>query len=277
MRAVVQIAVLFAYLTAMSVVVAGAASTLALGRAEVGTLGADLDALISADYSADPAGKRLAPLDAEIGEAVRQDELRLEDKNDDVEIVDVFYVDPPENTADEGDPELGTETETPTPSPTPTPTPTLSLTPKPQSTPTPQPAPAPQPTPTPQPAPAPQPTPTCSAPNPLSGFVESVIPSDDTLGVSVSTNVVIKFNQPMDATTIHTNNVYLLGPTGGVGVDATLSYNATTYEVTINPAADLDPGAEYHPTVRKQIKNACGTKQGVGVITEFWTIVESHS
>jgi hypothetical protein len=278
--------VLFAFLTAMSVVVSGVASTLALGRAQVGVLDADLASKIDADYSADPTGTRLAPLDAEIGEAVRQDELRLEDKNDDVEIVDVFYVDPPENTADEGDPESGTETPggSPTPGPEAGSSAVPGITPAPRSTPTPTPTPksapdstpprtpAPTAAPTPAPTAAPKPTPTCSAPDPLSGFVESITPSDGARGVSVSTNVVIKFNQPMDATTIITNNVSLPGPVGSAGVDVTLSYNATTYEVTLNPDVDLDPGAEYHPAVWKQIKNACGTKQGVEAATMFTTV-----
>lgn len=165
----------------MSVVVAGVASTLALGRAQVGVLDADLAAMIRADYSADPDGKRLAPLDAEIGEAVRQDELRLEDRNYDLEIVDVFY--PSENTADEGDPDPGTETEmpTPTPPPPPPPPPTPQLPPPPA--PTPQPGPARTPTPTPVSTPTTKPpSSSCAVGSSRDGRSDCAVPPADESG-----------------------------------------------------------------------------------------------
>jgi hypothetical protein len=115
-------------------------------------------------------------------------------------------------------------------------------------------------------------TPACSDPDPLYGFVRAITPIDGATGVSVSSNVVIKFNQPMQAASVNTTNVYLMDSShkpGGIWV--TVSYNADTYEATMNPNADLKPGAIYYPAVWKGIKNACGTRQGVTVTTTFRT------
>ncbi len=246
----------------MSVVVAGAASTLALGRAQVGNLGADLDALISADYSADPAGKRLAPLDAEIGDAVRQDELRLEDRNDDFDIVDVFYVDPPENTADEGGPESGTET--PGGSPTPQPPP-----PPPTPTPTPQPGPAPTPTPTPVSTPTPIPPSSWCAIDVNLGFVENTSPCNGATGVPVWVVPIVQFNQPMNPATITSNKINLT--LNSVLVPSIVTYDPGLKQATIVPLENLQQGMTYKLKVSTVVENADGQPQGFKVEVFFTT------
>jgi len=76
----------------------------------------------------------------------------------------------------------------------------------------------------------------------------------------------------MDATTVNAQKVYLMDSSqNNAGLWVTVSYNALTYEATINPDADLDPDAVYYPAVWKTIKNACGTRQDVTVTTAFRT------
>ena len=292
MRRAAPIALLIAYLVALSIVLAGVASTFALAHQGTRNLRAELASQLRADYSADPAGTTLAPLEDGILEAARQDEQRLRQGGSAVEIIPVVRIPgspgwnptggtPPGDVAVPGlTPAAGA---TPVAGETPTPgaTPPAGTTPSPGPTPTPTPAPptpARTPTPTPTPAPTPNATPTpvvtpaCSPPDPLYGFVQSVAPADGATGVRVSANIVIKFNQPMNLTSVNTTNVYLMDSSqrpGGIWV--TVSYNANTYEATINPNADLDPGAVYYPSVWKGIKNACGTRQGVTVTTTFTT------
>ena len=76
MHAAVPTTILIASLVAISVILAGIASTIALARAQVERLDADLASAIRADYSADPHGRRLAPLDEQIIEATREDKER---------------------------------------------------------------------------------------------------------------------------------------------------------------------------------------------------------
>ncbi|MCH7522537.1 MAG: hypothetical protein IH920_02030, partial [Chloroflexi bacterium] len=86
--------VFIASLIAISVVLAGVASALALARPDVERLDADLASLIRADYSADPDGTTLAPLDEGIIDVARQDEDNLREISG-VEIVPVFVLDDP--------------------------------------------------------------------------------------------------------------------------------------------------------------------------------------
>ena len=206
-------------------------------------------------------GIRLAPLDEGIIEAIRQDDERLRDTGTDVKVVQVFNLSglPPGDVAVPGlTPTSGATPvagETPTPGAillaggTPTPTPT----PLPYSTPTPTPTPTPASTP--GPTPTPSVTPGCSPPDTQSGFVQTVTPSNGATGVPVSTNIVIRFNQPMNVTSVNTTNVYLMDSSkrpGGLWV--TVSYNSNTYEATMNPNGNLNPGAIYYPAVWKGIR-----------------------
>jgi len=283
MRRAAPTALLIAYLVALSIVLAGVASTFALAHQGTPELQAELASRLRADYSADPTGTMLAPLQGEILESARRDEDRLDETGEGIEIVQVFNlggtppgdVEVPEPTpTGEATPRTG---ETPPPgsmpppsggTPTPTPTPTPGTTP----TATPAPTPTPPPASTPSPTPAPTVTPACSPPDPVTGFVQAVTPSDGATGVPVYTNIVIRFNQPMDATTVNAQKVYLMDSSqNNAGLWVTVSYNALTYEATINPDADLDPDAVYYPAVWKTIKNACGTRQDVTVTTAFRT------
>lgn len=124
MRNILRLAAIAAAIVAVSVLLAGVASTLALGRG-TGSLDTSLVSLISADYSIDPAGIRLAPLDPAIIEEARRDE----------EVLDILEDhDGPGNNPGPGNPtpkpssgSSPTKTPTATPKLTLTPTPTFTL------------------------------------------------------------------------------------------------------------------------------------------------------
>ncbi len=76
----------------------------------------------------------------------------------------------------------------------------------------------------------------------------------------------------MDPRSVDSANVYLMDrsqKTSGNWV--TLTYNALTYEATIDPRVDLQANDIYYITVWKGVKNACGVRQGVTVSTIFVT------
>lgn len=76
----------------------------------------------------------------------------------------------------------------------------------------------------------------------------------------------------MDPKSVDSTNVYLMDRSKTTSrARITLTYNALTYEATLDPDSDLDPGATYYITVWKGVKNACGTRQGVSVTTAFVT------
>ena len=156
MRGAIPAALIVAALMAMSVALAGGASTFALVQRGSSELEADLTSQIRADYSADPAGTTLAPLDEGLLESAREDEDTLDQGSDAVEIIPAFQVggSPP------GDVEVPEPTPSPGPTPTPGETPTPGVTPpNPGATPRPRVTPPPLVTPTPSPIPTPTPTP----------------------------------------------------------------------------------------------------------------------
>ena len=164
MRRAAPTALLIAFIMAMSVALAGGASTFARAGRGSSELKADLASRIRADYSADPTGTTLAPLDEGILKSARQDEDLLDKPSDGVEIVQVFNPGglPPADVEVPGaDPTVGAS---PTPGGTPGSgeTPAPGETPGSDATPTPRPEPGVTPTPglTPTPALTPTPTPT---------------------------------------------------------------------------------------------------------------------
>ncbi|HET9476112.1 MAG TPA: Ig-like domain-containing protein [Dehalococcoidia bacterium] len=278
-----------AILVAMSTGLAAIASTWALASDGTSELGAELASRLRADYSADPAGMVLAPLDEGIVDARRRDEGGTRQPVDDaVKVVSVYRRDTPGDgavahvpgnsnpgpgapPAQPGQPPQagttppagGTSPSWPTPTPGPSAPPPL--------TPTPAPTPPP-PAPTPVPTPAPTPAPVCDPPDPVYGFVQSISPANGAVGVPTSTNIVVRFNQPMDAKAVDSTHFFLMDSSQKTsGIWVTMTYNALTYEATIDPRSDLEPGAIYYATVWKGIKNACGMRQGVTVQTIFVT------
>src|SRR2546428_13893774 len=79
MRELLRSTLVVAVGVAICVVLVGIASTHALSRSARGWLGISLAAAIRADYSVDPAGIKLAPLDPQLIDQARRDESTLPD------------------------------------------------------------------------------------------------------------------------------------------------------------------------------------------------------
>lgn len=84
---------------------------------------------------------------------------------------------------------------------------------------------------------------------PIPPMVVNLSPADDATGVSPATNLVITFDMPVQAgtgnITISDGVTTLVIPAAG-SADATVTYNAATNQVTINPTVNLLPNTNYH-------------------------------
>ena len=255
----------------MSFVLAGVASALALARPDVERLDADLASPIRADYSADPDGTTLAPLDEGIIDVARQDVDNLR-KISGVEIVPVFVLDDPGDgtvTQDDGGstPEPAT---TPVPGTPPEPgtAPVPGTPPEPGTAPVPgtppEPGTAPVPTPTPLPTPTPIPPPSWCGVDVNVGFVQNTSPCNGATGVPLTVVLIVQFNQPMNSATINSQNLKI------TSVPIIVTYDPGTNQATIAPLQSLTAGKTYKLKVDTDVENADGNK-GIKVEVSFTT------
>ena len=70
--------------------------------------------------------------------------------------------------------------------------------------------------------------------------IAKVTPADQTSNVSTSTNIKLTFDENLDPTSLTSNDVFLRTAAGTI-VSATLSYDATTFTVTLTPTSGLWP------------------------------------
>jgi len=95
-----------------------------------------------------------------------------------------------------------------------------------------------------------------SAPVALS--VLSVTPESDALDAAVDTEISAVFSDALDADTVTSDSVYLMGE-DDQAVDGSVTYNSLAKEVTFAPTADLAFGAEYVVVLTTDITSADGT------------------
>ena len=92
-------------------------------------------------------------------------------------------------------------------------------------------------------------------------IVVSFSPSRDAIDVDPGTQIRIMFNEPLDPSTISSQN-FQVYPWDGVGglVAGTLSYDAASYTVVLTPSAPLASGRKYG-VVLYDVKDATGVTQ----------------
>lgn len=112
-----------------------------------------------------------------------------------------------------------------------------------------------------------EPTPTAPAPVPT---VVSTTPADGATGIAPNASPTATFSRGMNAATLNGTSV-TLRPAGGSPVDATVSYNATTRRVTINPDADLDPSTAYTAQISTTATSSAGAALAAPVGWSFTT------
>jgi subtilisin family serine protease len=106
----------------------------------------------------------------------------------------------------------------------------------------------------------------------LSPWVKSTVPVANKKGVAAGTNVVATFSLPMEPTTVTTTTFYLVRKGTTTKIPATVSYNATTKQATLNPSSNLLGGKTYVATVKggsTGVKDTQGDAMGANKVWQF--------
>ena len=120
---------------------------------------------------------------------------------------------------------------------------------------------------------------TCTAPagDTTAPTVSSVSPAAGATSVAVGTNVTAVFSEAMTASTISGSTVKLTAPGSTTPVAATVSYDATSKQATLNPSSDLAAGVTYTATV---VGGSSGVKDLAGnalAQSKTWTFTTASA
>lgn len=88
--------------------------------------------------------------------------------------------------------------------------------------------------------------------------VTVVAPANGKTGVSAATNVTATFSEAMNPATLNKTTVKLVKKGATTPVKATVTYNATTNKVTLDPSANLASKAVYTATITTGTKDRAG-------------------
>jgi RHS repeat-associated protein len=105
--------------------------------------------------------------------------------------------------------------------------------------------------------------------------VSSFAPAAGATNVNPNADVIVVFNEAMNPATVNTSTVELRGPSNAL-VAATVSYDAVTFAVTLNPSAPLAAGVTYTARVRgggadPRVKDAAGNALAADLTWTFTT------
>jgi hypothetical protein len=116
----------------------------------------------------------------------------------------------------------------------------------------------------------PPPPPASECPCPPVTPVVSTNPPNVATGVSASANVVATFGKAMNPSTLTTSTFTLVPTSGGAPVPAIVSMNSPTNTVaTLNPSADLTPGASYTARIAGSVTDAAGAPMAADKVWTF--------
>jgi hypothetical protein len=105
--------------------------------------------------------------------------------------------------------------------------------------------------------------------------VTTKVPAADATGVPVNQTISATFDKDMDATTL-TSATFYIAKSGGSPLPATVTYNAGTRTVTLDPLADLEAGATYQVTLSNAVKGASSiVLTGAPVVWSFTTVASA--
>jgi methionine-rich copper-binding protein CopC len=104
--------------------------------------------------------------------------------------------------------------------------------------------------------------------------VKSVSPSNGASSVATTTSVFINFSEALDLASVNASTIFLRDA-GGTTVQATLSYNASTFVVTLQPLAALANSTTYTVTIKggaSGVKDLAGNAVRSDVTSSFATV-----
>jgi hypothetical protein len=93
-----------------------------------------------------------------------------------------------------------------------------------------------------------------------SPHVSSTTPANNATGVARGANVRAAFSEAMQAGTINANNFSLRKRGTSTTIGASVTYDSSTNRATLNPKADLKPGATYIATVTTNARDLAGNQ-----------------
>ena len=94
----------------------------------------------------------------------------------------------------------------------------------------------------------------------------STSPSDDAENVSLYTNVYIRFNQAMYQADLF-RNIKI----ANTDADYVMSYDPQTHILKIDFVERLEEGNTVEISIKRNMKNSCGQRQGIEVKFDFLT------
>jgi hypothetical protein len=101
--------------------------------------------------------------------------------------------------------------------------------------------------------------------------VSATTPLNLATGVARSTNVTATFSEAMTASTLNNTTVKVVKKGTTTPVGATVSYDAATKKVTLNPNVDLARGTTYNATVTIGAKDLAGNPLAQNKVWSFTT------
>ena len=105
--------------------------------------------------------------------------------------------------------------------------------------------------------------------------ITGVTPTNGALGVSVSSNVAVMFDEPMAASSINTATFELRDSANNV-VSATVSYDGPTRTATLNPTDALSPTSRYTATMVSGPSGVMDVAGNALVNAEVWSFTTSE-
>lgn len=79
------------------------------------------------------------------------------------------------------------------------------------------------------------------------------IPASGGTGINVASSIVVRFDEPLQASTINSSNIYISGKSSSI------SYNNDNYTITLNPSGNFSGLTEYTVTIKSNgIKDLAG-------------------
>ena len=119
------------------------------------------------------------------------------------------------------------------------------------------------------------------SPETIPPSVQNVTPADGTTDVSTIDDILITFSEPMDAATINTQTIELLGPQNA-SVPGVVTYNAVNNTATFDPTGDLQLSTTYTLRIRggsadPRVKDISGNPMTTQFNSTFTTTAQAAS